>query len=136
MKTTENSASVRDFLAGIEDPQKRKDCRAVARLMKAATGKRPKMWGSTIVGYGRYHYKYESGREGDFFLTGYSPRKQNLTLYVMDGFDGSEDLLRRLGKHKTGKSCLYVKRLEDVDLEVLDELIRGSVTAMREKYPD
>ncbi|MEM9408548.1 MAG: DUF1801 domain-containing protein [Acidobacteriota bacterium] len=136
MKTTENSASVRDFLAGIEDPQKRKDCRAVARLMKAATGKRPKMWGSTIVGYGRYHYKYESGREGDFFLTGYSPRKQNLTLYVMYGFDGSEDLLRRLGKHKTGKSCLYIKRLEDVDLEVLDELIRGSVTAMREKYPD
>lgn len=136
MKTTENSGSVRDFLASIDDPQKRRDCRAVARLMKEATGKRPKMWGDSIVGYGKYHYKYESGREGDFFLTGYSPRKQNLTLYVMNGFDDRDELLEKLGKHKTGKSCLYIKRLDDVDLDVLEELIRGSVEAMREKYPD
>lgn len=136
MKTTPTKASVTEYLKSVEDPQKRKDCRAIAKMMRAATGKRATMWGDSIVGFGRYHYKYESGREGDFFLTGFAPRKQNLTVYVMNGFDGQDRLMKRLGKFKTGRSCLYIKRLADVDPEVLEELIHASVEAMREKYPD
>ena len=93
------------------------------------------MWGSSIVGYGKYHYKYESGREGDFFLTGFSPRKQALTLYIVSGFSINPELMEKLGKYKTGKSCLYVKKLDDVDREVLAQLVKESVAYIRKKYP-
>ena len=101
------------------------------KLMKAATGARPKMWGPSLVGYGSYHYKYASGREGDWPLAAFSPRKQDLTLYIMAGFEPVPELMKKLGKYKTGKSCLYLKRLSDVNLKVLDQLIRGSVTHMK-----
>lgn len=133
-KTAETQLSVTEFLAELE-PDRRKDCRALAQIMRQATGARAKMWGTSIVGFGRYHYKYESGREGDFFLAGYSPRKNNLTVYVMDGFDQRGPMLKKLGPHKTGKSCLYLKRLSDVDLDVLEQLINSSVKEMRQRYP-
>jgi hypothetical protein len=135
LETKENDASVEAFLDGIEDAARRADCRAVAELMREVTGEPPKMWGASIVGFGRYHYRYESGREGDWFVCGFSPRKQNLTLYIMDGFTGYQGLMERLGQHKTGKSCLYVKRLDDLDLGVLRRLVEESVATMRERYP-
>ena len=134
LKTRANSASVKDFLAAVDDPQKRADARKVAAMMRRATGKRAKMWGSSIVGYGSYHYKYASGREGDFMLTGFSPRKSALTVYIMPGFSGFKKLMAKLGKYKTGKSCLYIKRLTDVDETVLEKLIDASVKRMRKKY--
>ena len=94
--------------------------------MKQVTKKKPRMWGNSIVGFGSYEYKYASGREGEWFLTGFAPRKQNLTLYIMDGFEGYDDLMSKLGKHKTGKSCLYIKKIEDVDLDTLKELVKQS----------
>ncbi len=127
LKTKQNKASVSAFLQSIEDPQKRKDAKAVAKMMREATGAKAKMWGTNIVGYGNYHYKYASGREGDWFLSGFSPRKQALTLYIMSGFQGQDALLKKLGKFKTGKACLYIKKLEDVDLAVLRKLIDKSV---------
>ena len=127
LKTRKTNASVSQFLNSIEDDQRRKDAKTVAKMMRAITGKAPKMWGPAIVGYGSYHYKYASGREGDWFLTGFSPRKQALTLYIMSGFHEKNPLLDKLGKFKHGKSCLYVKKLEDIDLEVLEKLIKGSV---------
>lgn len=127
LKTKKTNASVSQFLNSIEDPQRRKDAKTVAKMMRAVTGKPPKMWGPSIVGYGSYHYKYASGREGDWFLTGFSPRKQALTLYIMSGFYEKNPLLDKLGKFKHGKACLYVKKLEDIDLKVLEKLIKGSV---------
>ncbi len=127
LKTKENKASVTGFLRGIQDPQRREDCRTVLELMKEVTGSQPKMWGNSIVGFGSYHYKYASGREGDWFVTGFSPRKANLTLYIMAGFSRYKELLAKLGKHKTGKSCLYIKRLADVDLAILRQLVEDSV---------
>jgi len=135
LKTKENDRSVEAFLAGIEDAQKQADCRALVAIMQDATGAAPRMWGESIVGFGHYHYKYASGREGDWFLTGFAPRKQNLTLYIMAGFDNYEALLGRLGKHTTGKSCLYVKRLADVDMPVLTELVVESVAHMKATNP-
>ena len=129
-KTQKNEQSVVDFLNGVEDEQKRRDSFAVMELMKEVTGEEPAMWGDSIVGFGSYHYRYASGREGDSPLTGFSPRKQNLTLYITSGFEQYEDLLDDLGKFKTGKSCLYLKRLQDVDLDVLRELVRQSVAHM------
>lgn len=134
LKTKENNASVTEFLKNIEDETKRKDCRVLLSMMKEITGKKPKMWGDSIVGFGNYHYKYKSGREGDWFVTGFSPRKQNLTVYIMCGFDDYEPLLKKLGKHKTAVSCLYIKRLDDVDGDVLRELIAKSVEDMAEIY--
>jgi hypothetical protein len=134
LKTKQTNQSVREFLDGITDEQRRRDCLVVLELMKEATRAEPKMWGESIVGFGSYHYKYESGREGDWFLTGFSPRKQNLTLYVMAGFERYDVLLKRLGKHKTGKSCLYVNRLDDVDLATLKELIKRSVEHVAKTY--
>lgn len=134
LKTQPSNDDVREFLKSVSDEQKRKDCFAVLELMKSITGEEPKMWGSSIVGFGSYHYKYESGREGDWFLTGFSPRKQNISLYIMAGFDNYDELMNRLGKFKTGKSCLYVNRLEQIDLEVLKQLISESVRFMRDKY--
>ncbi len=131
LKTQKNTASVSAFLKGVEDPTRRKDCEAVRKIMREETGSRAAMWGEAIVGFGSYHYKYASGREADWMLCGFSPRKQNLTVYIMAGFSKYEALLKKLGKHRTGKSCLYIKRLEDVNLDVLRELIRQSVTHLR-----
>ena len=133
-KTQPNKLSVRAFIDGVEDPARRKDCRALAKLMGRLTGKRAKMWGTTIVGYGSYHYRYASGREGDFFLMGFSPRKQALTIYVVAGFGKFPKLMKRLGKYKTGKSCLYVKSLEDVDMETLEALLQASQDYLRRTY--
>jgi hypothetical protein len=126
LKTKPSDADVEAFIAAIEDPRKREDSRAICRLMAEETGESPTMWGSSIVGFGTYHYVYASGREGDWMAIGFSPRKQNLTLYLMDGFSEYHELLARLGRHSTGKSCLYVKRLADVDLDVLREMIARS----------
>jgi len=133
-KTKQTSASVAAFLNGIKDKQKRADAKKVASMMRAATGSRAKMWGTAIVGFGSYHYKYASGREGDWMLVGFSPRKQSLTLYIMPGFKAFDTLMAKLGKHSTGKSCLYIKRLSDVDEKVLEKLIVESVKFMRSKY--
>ena len=135
LKTKENDQSVEAFLSSIDDVQKQADCRALVAIMQEATGAAPRMWGDSIVGFGHYHYKYASGREGDWFLTGFAPRKQNLTLYIMAGVDNYEALLGRLGKHTTGKSCLYVKRLADVDMPVLKELVAKSVAHMKATNP-
>ena len=134
-KTQENAASVDDFINGIDNEAKRQDCLTILALFREITGEEPKMWGTSIVGYGNYHYKYKSGREGDFMRIGFSPRKQNLTLYIIPGFGKYDDLMSRLGKHSTGKSCLYIKKLADVDLDVLRELAQQSVDHMATKYP-
>ncbi len=133
-KTVETGASVTAFLNGVDDPKRRADCKKVAAMMRTATGARAKMWGTSIVGFGRYRYRYASGREGEFMLTGFSPRKRDLTLYIMPGFSGYPTLMKKLGKYKTGKSCLYIRRLDDVDEAVLQQLIDASVRHMREKY--
>ena len=130
--TRKTQASPKKFIEAIADEGKRKDSLALMKMMQRITGEAPKMWGGSIVGFGDYHYKYESGREGDWFLTGFSPRKQALSLYIMSGFEGHAALLAELGKFKTGKSCLYVKRLDDVDLKVLETLIRKSVASKRQ----
>lgn len=134
LKTTPNNASVEDFLNQVEPEQKRQDAFEILRMMKEVTGAEPQMWGPSIVGFGAYHYKYESGREGDWFLVGFSPRKQNLTLYIMAGFKRYEELLAKLGKHKTGKSCLYLNKLADVDEEVLRQMVAASVEYLSKKY--
>ena len=131
LKTIVNDASVEGFLNSVTDEQKRNDCFEILRLMEQVTKEEPKMWGSSIVGFGSYHYKGASGREGDWMLTGFSPRKANLTLYILGGFESSQDLLNKLGKHKTSVGCLYIKKLEDVDKEVLKELIAESVKTMK-----
>ena len=131
LKTKPTKRSVKDFVDAIKDEQRKKDCRTVSRIMKRITKANPKMWGPGIVGFGGYHYKYASGREGDWFLVGFAPRKQNLTLYIMSGFKKYSALLKKLGKHKIGGSCLYVKRLDDVDMDVLTELIEDSVAYVR-----
>ena len=133
-KTKPGKASVTAFVNGIEDKQKRSDVKKIAAMMREATGSRATMWGSSIIGFGSYHYKYASGREGDFMVTGLSPRKQALTVYIMPGFGRFESLMAKLGKYKTGKSCLYIKRLSDVDEQVLKRLIVGSVKYTRQNY--
>jgi hypothetical protein len=125
-KTQPTDADVDAFLDAIEDPGRREDSRAICRLMAEETGEPPRMWGESIVGFGSYHYAYASGREGDWMALGFAPRKGRLTLYLMDGFAGYEELLARLGKHSTGRSCLHVKRLADVDVDVLREMLRSS----------
>ena len=133
-KTVQNSASVNDFIAGVQDEEKRTDCIAIDELMQKITGFKPAMWGPSIVGYDTYHYKYASGREGDYMKVGFSPRAQNITLYIMPGFSDYDSLLQKLGKHKLGKSCLYIKRLSDIDQDVLAELISQSYQYMCAKY--
>jgi hypothetical protein len=135
LKTRPNDSSVEAFLDGITDERQRSDSRALCQLMREATALEPRMWGDSIVGFGSYHYCYGSGREGEWFLTGFSPRKQNLTVYIMAGFDDYPELMARLGKVKTGKSCLYLKRLSDVDAKVLEKLIAASVKDMKKRYP-
>jgi hypothetical protein len=127
LKTRPTGQDVVAFLKAVPDEKKRRDCFTLLDLMRETAQAEPAMWGDSIVGFGSYHYRYESGRQGDWFLTGFSPRKQNLTLYIMSGFDQYDDLLARLGRHTIGKSCLYIKRLEDIDLPVLEELVRLSV---------
>jgi hypothetical protein len=124
LKTKATEQSVENFLANIPDAGRRSDCQAVLEMMKQVTGHEPRMWGSTIIGFGDRHYRYESGHEGDTFLVGFSPRKQNLTLYISPAVEAYRDLLDGLGKHKTGKGCVYINRLADVDLAVLRKLIR------------
>ena len=126
LKTKKNKADVTVFLNSITDLKRREDCRAVVDLMADVTGEPPTMWGSSIIGFGSYHYKYASGREGDWMATGVSPRKQSLTLYIMSGFPGHDALMKKLGTYTTGKSCLYIKKLEDVDTKVLRKLVRES----------
>ena len=134
LKTKPTKASVAAFLNSVEDDQRRRDAREVVKLMNEITGKRAKMWGSSIVGFGTYHYKYKSGREGDWPVTGFSPRKQNLAIYIMPGFSRYSALMKKLGKYKTGKSCLYLKKLDDVDRKVLRQLIARSVADMTKLY--
>jgi Domain of unknown function (DU1801) len=125
LKTQVTKASVEKFLEGIKDERKRRDCYQLLKIMRKATKAEPKLWGTSIIGFGDYHYVYKSGREGDWFRTGFSPRAQNLTLYMMGGFD--REVLKRLGKYKIGKGCLYINKLEDVDLKILQELIKTSL---------
>ena len=137
LKTQPNDQDVDRFLNSIADAQQRQDCRAIVELMRDVTGAEPKMWGENIVGFGSYHYRYASGREGDWFLSGFSPRKQNLTLYLSYGFDQNSELMLHLGKHKVGKACLYIKRLDDIDRATLRELVRRSVEQVtRTNAPD
>jgi hypothetical protein len=133
-KTKPTELSVEKFLNTIKDEQRREDCFAVAKLMEELTGDKPKMWGTSIVGFGSYHYKYASGREGDAPLTGFSPRKQNLTLYLMGGFEQHDDLMKKLGKHTVAKSCLYIKSLDDIHLPTLKKLVRESIKYMKKNY--
>ena len=134
LKTKENSASIAAFLNTFEDTQKHAGAKKIAVMMRKATGSRAKLWGKSIVGFGSYHYKYASGCEGDWMLIGFSPRKQNLTLYIMSGFREFDALMSQLGKHKTGKSCFYVKRLADIDLKVLSSRMKRSIRYMRSNY--
>ena len=136
LKTKKNAASVENFLAGISPEKKRQDAIALCELMQKVTKLEPKMWGSSMVGFGEYHYKYESGHEGDTFLVGFSPRKANLTLYIMPGFDPYADLLSKLGKYKTGKSCLYINTLDDVDVPTLRKIIQSAFADMKKRKKD
>lgn len=131
VKTKVNEASVESFLNTVKDEEVRKDCFEILKMMTQVTKEEPKMWGASIVGFGSYHYIGKSGREGDWMLTGFSPRKQYLTLYLMGGFDSEKVLLKKLGKYKTSVGCLYIKKLDDVDKKVLKELVIASVKKMK-----
>ncbi len=131
LKTKENDGSVDDYLNSVEEEKKRRASFVIKEIMEEASGEEARMWGESIVGFGHYRYKYASGREGEWMLVGFAPRKRNLTLYIMDGFEEHDDLLGKLGKHSTGKSCLYINKLEDVDLDVLRELVEKSVQHMK-----
>ena len=134
LKTKPTDASVAKFVEGV-DEKRREDVNTLLTLMRAATGAEPKLWGSNIVGFGDSHYKYASGREGDWFVTAFSPRKANLTLYVLNGFPGQDELLEKLGKHKMGKGCLYINKLEDVHMPTLKKLIAASVKHSKKIHP-
>ncbi|MHA1559868.1 MAG: DUF1801 domain-containing protein [Alphaproteobacteria bacterium] len=132
-KTQPTAISVTYYLATLQPDQKRQDATAINTMMRRVTGELPKMWGDSIIGFGHHHYKYESGREGDWFLVGFAPRKANLVLYIMPGFEEYKPLMKNLGKHRIGKSCLYINKLADVDLKVLEKLVARSVGHMRER---
>lgn len=134
-KTKATEVSVDAFIASVADADQRTDAEKIRALMERLSGEPATMWGPSIIGFGTYHYKYESGREGDMCRIGFSPRKGQTVLYLIDGFEGQSDLMARLGKHKTGKSCLYIKRLSDIDEAVLEELCVRSLQYMAEKYP-
>ena len=134
LKTQQNNASVDDFIKSVESDDRRNDCLAMLSMMTRITQKVPQMWGDSIVGFGRYHYTYKSGREGDWFVTGFAPRKKELTVYIMPGFEKYSALMKKLGKYKTGKSCLYIKRLSDVDSKTLEDLIAQSISDMEKIY--
>jgi uncharacterized protein DUF1801 len=132
LKTKPTKQSVKEFLNQIGDQERRDDCFAIAKMMEEITGEKPKMWGPSIVGFGSFHFKYDSGREGDWLKIGFSPRKKDLTLYLMMGFERRGELMKQLGKHSTSKSCLYIKRLSDVHLPTLKKLIKASVKDLQE----
>lgn len=134
-KTKQTKASVDKFINSIKEETEREDCYKIIKLMKSITKEEPKMWGPSIIGFGSYHYKYASGREGDMCITGFSPHKQNISLYLMGGFEKQKTQLKKLGKHKTGKGCLYIKTLNDVDVKILKEMIVQSVKEMKKLYP-
>lgn len=131
-KTKPTNASVKEFLNQISDKERRDDCFTVLKIMEEITGDKPKMWGPSIVGFGTWHYKYASGREGDWPVTGFSPRKKDLTLYLMMGFEKHTELMQKLGKHSTGKSCLYIKRLSDIHVPTLKKLIKTSIKELHD----
>lgn len=133
-KTIATDASVQDFINSVEDPIKREECQKITAMMTEITGEKPVMWGSSIIGFGTYYYKYDSGREGDMLITGFSPRKNNFAFYVGAGSKVVKPLLKDLGKHSTGKSCLYIKRLSDVNLDVLSTIIAKSHKHYSKKY--
>jgi hypothetical protein len=135
LKTKQTDQSVEEFLNSITNEKRKQDAFIILNLMKKVTNLEPKMWGSSMVGFGKYTYKYESGWDGESFRIGFSPRKQNLTIYIYPGFDRYEDLMKKLGKYKTGKACLYINKIEDVDLAVLEELIRESLNHMNNSFP-
>ena len=130
-KTKPTNESVKDFLNKISDEERRADCFQVAKIMEEVTGEKPKMWGPSIVGFGSYHYKYDSGREGDWLVTGFSPRKKDLTLYLMMGLAKHSELMEKLGRHSHAKSCLYIKRLSDIHIPTLKKLIKVSVKDLK-----
>ena len=134
-KTQRNDGDVMAYLESVQNNRRREDSLVVLKIMEEVTGEPAEMWGASIVGFGSYHYKYESGREGDFMISGFAPRKQALTLYIMGGFERHEELLAKLGKHRTGSSCLYINKLVDVDLDVLREIVSESVAHMRREHP-
>ena len=136
LKTKQNEKSVEEFLEKIEDPEKKKASKQILKILETISKNEAKMWGDSIIGFGKYHYKYKSGREGDWMRIGFSPRKQNLTLYIMDGFEKYSELMEKLGKFKTGKSCLYIKKLQDIDIKILKELIKESLIHMDSLFPD
>lgn len=133
-KTRPTEVDPRDFLDTVENPTRRSDAEVLLEMMKRVTGCEPRMWGPSIIGFGRYHYRYDSGREGDSMITGFSPRKANLVIYVMPGYEDRTEQLDALGKHRLGKSCLYVNRLADVDLSVLERIVADGVAEMRSAY--
>ena len=135
-KTVATKASVENYLAAIKPEQKQQDCREICDMMERLSGHPPKMWGSSIVGFGEYHYKYESGREGDFLRIGFAARAQNISVYILPGYDDFSDELSRLGPYKKGKSCLYIKRLSDIDTDVLEEIVAKGLRHMAKKYPE
>lgn len=134
-KTAPTRVRPEDFLASVEHDRRREDGFALLEMMTRVTGMEPVMWGPSIIGYGQYHYKYESGREGDHFFCGFSPRKANLSLYFTPGYGNYEEYFTRLGKHKTGAACVYINKLADIDMDVLEELTAACVAHMRERYP-
>ena len=136
LKTKPNNQSVDDFIDSIESESKRDDATSLLKLMSEISNESPVMWGDAIVGFGSYHYKYKSGREGDWLLAGFSPRKTNMTVYMMGGFENQEDLLQKLGKFKNSTGCLYFKRLDDIDLKVLNEMITRSIATVKKRYAD
>jgi len=135
-KTQPTQVSPDDFIASVDHPVRRADARVLLEMMTRITGETPKMWGPSIIGFGQYRYRYDSGREGDFLRTGFSPRKTSMVVYILPGYTGFGSILERLGKHKLGKSCLYINKLADVDLDVLEELIRAGLADMAKTYPE
>jgi len=133
-KTVPTKQSVTQFIRDLDSKQRRDDSKVIMKIMRNITGHRPVMWGDSLIGYGKYHYVYDSGREGDAFLTGFSPRKQNMVIYIMPGFKSYSALLKKLGKHKTSVSCLYFNKLADLNCQVLEQLIEKSVVEMRKRY--
>ena len=135
LKTQKNNASISKFIS-TEDEQKRQDCQGLLKIFEEVTKEKATMWGESIVGFGEYHYKYPSGQEGDWPITGFSPRKQNISIYIMPGFSKYQNFLAKLGKHKVSKgSCLYIKKLVDIDVKILKKLIKDSVSQMKKQYP-
>lgn len=136
LKTQPNKQSVDAFIEAVEPGWKRDDAREILKLMGKITGEKPVMWGDSIVGFGNYHYKYESGREGDWFLAGFSPRKQSMTIYMMGGYKGQDELLKKLGKYKKSVGCLYIKKLADVDINILTQMTKKSIQSLKERYEE